>query len=91
MQKVRSTHSTAGDQEVDDVMIKLRYVITYEQLVVFISGARVFLSHMHPQDRAHYPYNKSRNKQRNQSEQRKIMKKKKKTGKKSECLKSMFN
>lgn len=35
-------------------------MIAHIQLGVFISGARVFLPHVHPQDRAHYPYNTSR-------------------------------
>lgn len=35
-------------------------MIAHIHLGAFISEARVFLPHMHPQDRAHYPYNTSR-------------------------------
>lgn len=49
----------AGGQKVDYVVVKLCHVIAYVQLGVLVSGPRVFLSHVHPQDRAHNPDNKS--------------------------------
>lgn len=47
---MQDTHSIAGGQEVDYVVIKLCHMIAYVQLGVFVSGARIFLSHVHPQD-----------------------------------------
>lgn len=59
-----STHCAAGGQEVDNVVVKLCHIIAYVQLGVFVSGAGIFLSHMHPQHRAHNPHNKSRSKEK---------------------------
>lgn len=56
---MQDTHSIAGGQEVDYVVIKLCHMIAYVQLGVFVSGARIFLSHVHPQDWTHHPHNKS--------------------------------
>lgn len=62
-----STHCAAGGQEVDNVVVKLCHMIAYVQLGVFVSGAGIFLSHMHPQHRAHNPHNKSRSKEKKQT------------------------
>lgn len=47
---VGDTYSIAGGQEVDYVVIKLCHMIAYEKFGIFVTGARVFLSHVHPQD-----------------------------------------
>lgn len=54
-----STHSIAGGQKVDYVVVELCHMVAHVHLGVFISGPRVFLPHVHPQDRAHNPDNKS--------------------------------
>lgn len=50
-----NTHSVAGDQQVDDIVVELCDVIAHVQLGVSVSGARVLLSDVHPQHRAHDP------------------------------------
>lgn len=45
-----NTHGIADGQKVDYVVVELCHMIAHVKLCVFVSGARVFLSHMHPQD-----------------------------------------
>lgn len=44
-------------------MVKLCHMVAYVEFGVFISGSRIPLSHMHPENRAHYPNNKSTRRQ----------------------------
>lgn len=53
------THSTAGGQKVDDVVVELSHVVAHEHLGVSVSGPGVVLSHVHPQDGAHDPDDES--------------------------------
>lgn len=55
-----NTHSIAGNQKVDNVVIKRRKMIANVQLGVFVSGARVFLSDVHSQNRAHDSHDESK-------------------------------
>lgn len=54
-----ATHSAAGGQKVDDVVVELGHVVAHIHLGVSVSGPRVVLSHVHPQDRAHNPDDES--------------------------------
>lgn len=54
-----ATHSAAGGQKVDDVVVELGHVVAHVHLGVSVSGPRVVLSHVHPQDRAHNPDDES--------------------------------
>lgn len=62
--RLSQAHCIAGGQEVDNVVVELCHMIAYVQLGVFVSGAGIFLSHMHPQHGAHNPHNKSRSKEK---------------------------
>lgn len=53
------THSIAGGQKVDDIVVELGHMVAHEHLSVSVSGPRVLLSHVHPQDGAHDPDDES--------------------------------
>lgn len=53
------THSAAGGQKVDDVVVELCYMVADEHLGVSVSGPRVVLPYVHPQDGAHDPDDES--------------------------------
>ena len=40
----------AGGQKVDYVVVELCHMVAHVQLGVFVPGARVLRSHVHPQD-----------------------------------------